>query len=223
MDARVNRYMAGFHLYLTDLDGVWPYVYLHNNAGDPFDDLDAFDESGDFFPDQGVVYPTRQGPMSTVAWEAMREGIDDYRYLQLWQSLHDAMIAEDPDEAARSRERIELNENGMGLNLFRHQLAGALNLTYADFAATRELIATEILVLQTGLADPDADNLSNAAERLLGTDPYDDDTDNDWLRDGIEVDILGTDPLDPDSDNDGTDDFTELYQRAIARDAATQP
>jgi hypothetical protein len=214
VDARVNRYMAGIHLFLTGLDGIWPYVYIHNSAGDPFDDFDLFDdEKGEFVPEMGVVYPTQQGPMSTMGWEAMREGIDDYRYLQLWQSLHDAMIAENPGEAARSGARIELNEEGIGLALFRHQLAGALNLSHADFAATRKLIGDEILLLQAGLADPDGDGLSTAAEHSLGTDPLDDDTDNDWLRDGIEVNLLGTDPLNADSDDDRVNDFMEMMLR----------
>jgi hypothetical protein len=196
---------------------------MHNNAGDPFDDFDKHGESGGLYPDQGVVYPTQQGPMSTIGWEAMREGIDDYRYLQLWQSLHDAMLAEDPVEAARSKARIELNEEGIGLALFRHQLAGALTLAHADFAAMRELIGAEILALQTSLADPDRDGLPTATERLLGTDPLDDDSDDDWLRDGIEVNILGTDPLNSDSDNDSADDFTELLYGKNPLDSVNHP
>jgi len=42
---------------------------------------------------------------------------------------------------------------------------GALNLSHADFAATRKLLGDEILALQTGLADPDGDGLSTAAEQ----------------------------------------------------------
>ncbi|TDJ45795.1 MAG: hypothetical protein E2O50_00965, partial [Gammaproteobacteria bacterium] len=45
-DARVNRYLAGFHLYLTNLNGIWPYVYIHNNGSDPFDDLDTNPDFG---------------------------------------------------------------------------------------------------------------------------------------------------------------------------------
>ena len=207
-DARVNRYFAGIHLFLTGMDGIWPYVYIHNDDTDPYDDLDA--PTGNKERERGLVYPTRQGPMSTIEWEAMREGIDDYRYLQLWQSLHEAMIKENPAEAARSKARIELNEHGIGLSLYRYRIAGALNISNADFNATRELVAEEILALQSGLADPDGDTLSTAAELSLGTDPYDEDTDNDWLRDGIEVNITRTDPLEADSDSDGSTDFTEL-------------
>ncbi len=123
-DPRVNRYLAGFHLYLTNLNGIWPYVYIHNNGSDPFDDLDTNPNFNGVQREMGSVYPTQQGPVSTIEWEAMREGIDDYRYLQLWQSLHDNMLTEDPAKAARSRARIELDENGIGLSLFRHQLVG---------------------------------------------------------------------------------------------------
>jgi len=222
-DPRFNRYLAGFHLYLSDLDGVWPYAYIHKNASDPFDDLDADERFGDVQRDMSTVYPTQQGPMSTIEWEAMREGIDDYRYLQLWQLLHDKMVSRNPNEAARSRTRIELNEEGIGLQLFRHQVAGALNLSNADFAATRELIAEEILTLQTGLADPDGDYLATATELLLTTKPLDDDTDNDWLRDGHEIYWFGTDPLNPDSDADGFADFAELMLGTSPTNAADHP
>jgi len=209
-DARVNRYLAGFHLYLTKLNGIWPYVYIHNDGSDPFDDLDTSPNVGGAPREKGLAYPTQQGPMSTIEWEAMREGIDDYRYLQLWQSLHDNMLTEDPATAARSRTHIELDENGIGLSLFRHQLVGALNLSNADFNAMRELIAEEILMLQFGLDDPDGDTLSTAKELLLGTAPLDPDTDNDWLRDNFEI-IKGTNPLTGDTDGDKSGDFSELF------------
>jgi hypothetical protein len=160
--------------------------------------------------------------MSTIEWEAMREGIDDYRYLQLWQSLHDNMLTEDPAKAARSRARIELDENGIGLSLFRHQLAGALNLSNADFNAMRELIAEEILMLQFGLDDPDGDTLSTAKELFLGTDPLDPDTDNDWLRDDFEI-IKGTNPLTGDTDGDKSGDFSELLYGLDPLDPSAHP
>ena len=109
------------------------------------------------------------------------------------------------------------------MQLFRHQAAGALNLSNADFAATRELIAEEILKLQTSLADPDDDGLSTQTELLLGTDPLDDDTDNDWLRDGYEVNWFKTDPLSPDSDADSSLDFAELMNGTDPTDSADYP
>jgi hypothetical protein len=93
----------------------------------------------------------------------------------------------------------------------------------ADFHATRELIAEEILTLQGDFTDPDGDTLSTATERELGTDPFNDDTDGDWLRDGVEVNIIGTDPLDVDSDNDNSSDFAEIFFGSNPLNSADHP
>lgn len=82
-------------------------------------------------------------------------------------------------------------------------------------------------------ADNDADGLTNAEEIILGTDPNDNDSDNDGafdgvevntylsnpllqdtdgdgLTDGAEINVSLTSPVDPDSDDDGCNDFAEL-------------
>ena len=56
---------------------------------------------------------------------------------------------------------------------------------------------------------PDEDNLTNAQERQLGTDPQGPDTDNDGLDDDVEI-ALGIDPLNPDTDGDGLLDGYEV-------------
>lgn len=66
----------------------------------------------------------------------------------------------------------------------------------------------------TGIADGeydiDNDGLSNYKEMLLGTDPYNLDTDMDELTDGDEVNSYGTNPLVSDTDSDGLDDANEI-------------
>ncbi len=57
--------------------------------------------------------------------------------------------------------------------------------------------------------DTDGDGLTNARERMLGTDPGDVDTDHDGVRDSAELN-LGTNPLDADSDDDGIADGEEI-------------
>jgi len=65
-----------------------------------------------------------------------------------------------------------------------------------------------------GVFDSDADGLSDTDEGLLGTNPYDADTDDDGLLDGTEVDTAaGTgcpDPLAADSDGDTLLDGAEV-------------
>lgn len=68
-----------------------------------------------------------------------------------------------------------------------------------------------------GNGDPDNDGSSNANEQAQGTDPQDEDSDDDNLLDGVEtgtglfVDAndTGTNPLNRDSDNDGLPDGAE--------------
>ena len=56
-----------------------------------------------------------------------------------------------------------------------------------------------------GLADYDADGLTNAAEVAAGTGILDADSDDDGFTDGVETGTLGTDPLDPADPGEGED------------------
>lgn len=57
--------------------------------------------------------------------------------------------------------------------------------------------------------DADFDNLTNAEEQKLGTNPNLPDTDGDGLLDGTEVQLYRTNPLTADSDGDGATDGYE--------------
>jgi parallel beta-helix repeat protein/predicted outer membrane repeat protein len=58
--------------------------------------------------------------------------------------------------------------------------------------------------------DSDGDRLPDEAELIYGTDPLDQDTDDDGLSDGEEVLTFSTDPLNVDTDSDGLQDGTEV-------------
>lgn len=59
-------------------------------------------------------------------------------------------------------------------------------------------------------ADSDGDGLSNKKEIELGTDPVFEDTDDDGLSDGEEVNTYNTNPLKADTDDDGINDGDEI-------------
>ena len=59
--------------------------------------------------------------------------------------------------------------------------------------------------------DEDSDGLSNIQEYLARTNPFDENTDNDLLTDGDEVNIYFTDPNTADSDGDRLSDYEEIF------------
>lgn len=82
-EPRINRFYTGYHLWLTDLAGVMPYVD-RRVVGNPYDDFSAAAANE---RDTVAMYPSLQGNIDTIEWEAFRAGLDDYRLLQLWISL----------------------------------------------------------------------------------------------------------------------------------------
>jgi hypothetical protein len=78
-----TRYGWGFFPWRMGFDGIsaWTFQNTMNAKGDPFTDLDG--EGADVM----VALPGTGGPIPTVYWESVREGIDDYRYISLLKSL----------------------------------------------------------------------------------------------------------------------------------------
>ncbi len=80
-----SRAMFGFWAYRTGIDGVaiWAYYDARNWYAD---------EKGVIHGKNGRVHLSRvclspDGPIPTTSWEATREGVTDYRYAQLFDSL----------------------------------------------------------------------------------------------------------------------------------------
>jgi hypothetical protein len=74
-----NRLLAGLYLCKSGLTGVMPWDYM-GYSGDAYDDFDGTGK------DMCLAYPSQEGPVPTLAWEAFREGVDDCRY---WAAVKD--------------------------------------------------------------------------------------------------------------------------------------
>ena len=68
-----NRYMAGLYTWALGLRGNFQWAYYHRDH---------------------FVVLEQEGPDPLVAWEGRREGIDDYRYLMMLQTLTDRAAAD---------------------------------------------------------------------------------------------------------------------------------
>ncbi len=63
----------GIQVWLANYDGFATYCY-YETFGHPWNDRDGA------FRDHNLVYPTVSGIVPTLAWEGMREAVDDVRY-----------------------------------------------------------------------------------------------------------------------------------------------
>ncbi len=161
----LNRSLAGFYLWNTGLDGVFPYVYqdVKNN---PYDDFDNWSITRPSYRDHLTTYPSEEGPVGTIQWEAFREGIDDHRYLETWQLHRDITAQYDAAFAVASTNVVDEK-----LQLFT-QFSELRALSANDFFQARELLRAEIIkLIDRNNLDDDNDGLSNYVEINSGSDP----------------------------------------------------
>jgi hypothetical protein len=128
-----------------------------------------------------------------------------------------------PDARNHGSVRIPL---GVGVETFtQRSLAFNFNIGYVILNNATEMIRRGLpdgyLTVGFGMNfyigssdndDDDGDGLTNAHERVLGTNPTNPDTDEDSLPDGIEARKYKTDPLNPDTDGDKLKDGDEVLK-----------
>jgi hypothetical protein len=145
-DPRINRLNAGFFLWNTGLSGVFPYVYQHI-GNNPYDDFGVWYAGNPAYRHHLVTYPSQEGPVPTMQWESLREGIDDVRYLTTWQYYKDLVKSIDPVSAQDSQQIIDAL-----LANYTNPIYTAVNNDgtlppVTRFAVDRETIRDEILRL----------------------------------------------------------------------------
>ncbi|MEM6638940.1 MAG: hypothetical protein AAF610_03475 [Pseudomonadota bacterium] len=80
-DPTEYRRNYGFGLVAADYDGALLYAYQHS-FGSIWDDVDHT-----VFRDHNLTYPTTDGVIGTVAWEGVRQAINDARYMATLERL----------------------------------------------------------------------------------------------------------------------------------------
>ena len=152
----VDRFRYGFLTWFAGLDGASSYAYRHVFQSDnPY-----YDESkGPVNPKQNrnmmYTYPSRTGPVPTIQWEAVREGIDDVRYLTTLAHWVDKCEDATGNEAvARAKRKgLELlntppeaftRDRPVKTNQYRY----GRDLEANDFHDYRRQVIEQILVLQ---------------------------------------------------------------------------
>jgi hypothetical protein len=140
-------------------------------------------------------------------------------------SIHSGLVdpgilqntADNPNENVVTITRVDAETDGGFIQFDQIRFESGDDTDEDGLPDTWELsLASDLTVLSGG--DSDSDNLSDAGEFNRGTDPTDDDTDDDGLLDGVETntgvlagpDDRGTNPLSDDTDGDGLLDGDEF-------------
>jgi hypothetical protein len=97
-NAVANRYYAGLYTWGLGLHGNVPYAYHHGETGQPHPVYLPQERRPSREQILGFILPGPDGPIPGIGYEARREGIDDYRYLQL---LEARVTAADPQSTMK--------------------------------------------------------------------------------------------------------------------------
>lgn len=80
VDAEMSRYYFGLWCWKSGVKGAANWAY--SSTQDPNSDWDYIAKHKENIGlDYSYVFPSSDGPVPSIGWEATREGIDDYRYL----------------------------------------------------------------------------------------------------------------------------------------------
>jgi hypothetical protein len=94
----VMRFKAGFFFWKTGATGQYYWAYQYPR-GNPYVELDGIDWC--------AAYPGDDGPIPTIEWEALREGIDDFRYVYTLERAIDGARRLQSAEALRAAKEAE--------------------------------------------------------------------------------------------------------------------
>ena len=154
--AEWNRFINGLFMWVSPLEVHVPWMY-YSYAGDPFDDTDS--DHHDFV----YAVPDPEAPerlVSTLHWEAFREGYDDMRYIATLEQAMAGRRAQGVDVSAAEAwlaqlrsilpqlpdDILESNQESP------YTVAATRRLSGADYDTLRALTAQHIIRLQSGHA-----------------------------------------------------------------------
>ncbi|MFN8553723.1 MAG: hypothetical protein U0103_19800 [Candidatus Obscuribacterales bacterium] len=134
----LNRVLAGTYLWKSGAAGISPYCYQHMPVypNSPFNDFDEwepdFHEGGINrpFKDHMTTYPSRDGIIPTLQWEALRDGITDFKY---WFTLHHWL------EKALASENREAREYASEARTRTNKILSRINLITISINSETEL------------------------------------------------------------------------------------
>ena len=141
----VWRRIKGLRFWYADFDGQHEYCFFDGRSN-RWNDFVHYDRYCQF----GIVYWTDDGLVSTLAWEAVREALDDVRYFTLLRRRAEAALkSSDPATRKLGRDALVWQdgvepEEVIDLNAFRRETAGWIEKLIAKVGQQPEDKDTEL-------------------------------------------------------------------------------
>jgi hypothetical protein len=147
-----NRYNIGYLLWNTGLDGANPWNYIYTSLGTYYNDFNWKPYTSGQTPccrSDTMAYPSQEGPVPTMEFEAMREGINDLNYLETWKYYHNIVAKNNLSEAQDSE--IVVNDilaHYKDTGSSRTVSPAGFRVPMSQYEADRQTITAEILKLK---------------------------------------------------------------------------
>ncbi|MEJ6567291.1 MAG: DNRLRE domain-containing protein [Akkermansiaceae bacterium] len=208
----------------TDSDGM-PDEYENNNGLDPNVDDAADDNDTDGGPDGLSNLEEYNAGTNPQDADTDNDGLLDGQEVNGTLNPYQTDVAGDaattapglatdpliPDSDLDGLTDFEELDSANGITITNPNTSDTDGDLLSDtYELSSELDPTDATGDNGGAGDPDMDSLTNAEEQTAGTNPKDDDSDDDTLKDGDEVNTHMTEPLDPDTDGDHLTDGEEV-------------
>ncbi|MEO5716496.1 MAG: hypothetical protein ABIT37_23665 [Luteolibacter sp.] len=207
----------------TNNNGVSDFWETNNNAGNLFTTFDPqADPDGDGWnnaqeatagtnpfdanPPAGIICPEiihTAAVMGDLDNDGIEEIITPEAMTITWPTLAGKQytLLASPDLTAGSWLTLDVTRIGTGTSM-----GNGIPLTQPD-GSTPDKLFWRVKVEDT---DSDGDDLTDAEENTLGSNPYAADSDEDGISDQDEFILYHTNPMLPDSDGDGVSDWDEI-------------
>ncbi len=134
-----NRYNAGFNMYRSGWEGKY-FWNLHSQRGEVFNDFDHQAK------DSMTIYQHNGEYIPTLHFEALRQGIDDFRYIHTLQKL--VKKAKDSPQEETKRSAIAAEQELAAIHTSLPFLCQAEQWDFRNFKRYRWRIASLALELQ---------------------------------------------------------------------------
>ena len=118
---------------------------------------DPFGPAPRFPPgDSHIIYPGKDGPLSSIRWEMMREGLEDYEYLWLLESKTKQIL-----------EKLDVDEKRFPADFLSREICGKLVKSLTEYTTDPETFYSVRRLLAKEISCIDQSPLI-----LLATDPW---------------------------------------------------